>query len=171
MTKFNCLPKKIANLLIEEFSLGEGDIFGIDILFNNMYYDNSDKKIKPNPTMNNILDEFYRINHIRPYTIWYPHYIKRIDHTNGIPVFINYKDISKYTLNKLKDKNIIENKIELLGPYVKTEAAKANQFDLTLNRKLENPFNEFSGSYEKDYTIELEALNDIFDKTYEKKHR
>jgi hypothetical protein len=115
--------------------------------------------------MYNILTKFSKNNKVTPYTIWYPHYIKNNEKTeiNGIPVFINYRDISNYTLNKLKDKSIIQNKIRLLDEYA--NIPKNKKMQLTLNRNLEKPFNEFTGSYEKDNDIQIEALNDDFDRT------
>jgi len=176
MTKFDYLEKdkfglkqNIGQIFTKKHDLGSADIYGIDILFNNMYYDKGNRKIKLNQKMDDILTKFSKNNKVTPYTIWYPHYIKdtEINEKNGIPVFINYRDISNYTLNKLKDKSIIQNKIRLLDKYV--TIPKKNFFkkkmQLTLNRNLEKPFNEFTGSYEKDNDILIEALDDDFDRT------
>jgi hypothetical protein len=45
MTKFECLNNSIVIKVKDDFDLGYGDIYGIDILFNNMYYNKEKEKI------------------------------------------------------------------------------------------------------------------------------
>ena len=142
----------IGEQIVKDFGLGGADQFGLNILLKDLVYNKGEKEIKQTDKMQSIVGNIDE--DIRPLTIFYPHYIKEQNETNGIPIFINYRSLTKYITNNLdtislEDKKNNMKKIQLVKDYIPEEP-------LTLNRKWEKPFNYLTGSYSPD-TIDLNA--------------
>jgi hypothetical protein len=132
---------------ISYFGLGSSDKFGMDILFETLIYDGNN--IIPNEITQkniNIFNKMFNIPEGHIFTIWYPHYLNNTKDI-GIPIFINYNNITKYILNRLSlNKDNIKTKT--LDFQKILDIKKPTQIELTLNRTVENPFNTIVGTYE-----------------------
>lgn len=156
--KFNWDSEKkeytILDILINKFELSASDKYGLSIFFKDLIYNKVTQQIIQTPRMNNILDDFVLLKekNPRPFTLWYPHYIKTQDSTSGIPVYLNYSQSAKYILYNLPNLDI---KINILKPYIN----ESTDIKLTLNRNWENPFNVETGSY-SGHELELDMHTD-----------
>lgn len=136
----------IGEEVVKHFGLGGADHFGLNILFKNVNF--KDKKLECNEKIKSFISGI-----IGAFTLWYPHYIEENNQTieNGIPVFTDYPDLTRYMTEKLyENQNYLRNKNTQLQKILNGEIKKP---ELTLNRDWERPFNPLIGSYSPDSII------------------
>jgi len=138
------IKKSIGEQIVAHFELGSADHFGLNILFKNVNF--KDGKMVCNDKIQSLISTI-----TGALTIWHPHYITPDKQTveNGIPVFTNYSNLTRYMSIKLNENNLIEKKKQL--ELILSETSEKQV--LTLNRDWENPFNFLTGSYSPDSII------------------
>ena len=161
--------KNISNLFLNEFNLKQSDTFGFGTILKNLKIIKTDDKLQ---LIDELAKKYSRENNLENLlTIWFPHYI--IDESdkkpnNGIMVFTDYNNLTKYILNKLSQE-YIEKKIKLLEEYMKKtpeliEFINKPVYEVSLDRNLENPFDIETGMYLPD-TIKRDPIKYTFDKS------
>lgn len=150
--------KSISNLFLTEFNLKESDNFGIGTILKNLKIIKKDDELQ---LIDELAEKYSRENNLENLlTIWFPHYI--IDEAdkipnNGIMVFTDENNLTKYILNKLSPE-YIEKKIKLLEEYMRNtpeliEFINKPVYEVSLDRNLENPFDVATGMYVPDTII------------------
>lgn len=143
----------LGDLIVKDFGLGGADQFGLDILFKGLVYNKGTNTIEPNTFMQNIVGRIHENN--KPFTLFYPHYItdENQNEANGIPIFNDYRSLTKYMTEKIKENNV-QDKITEFDKIKLVEHDRKNI--LSLDRNWERPFNYLTGSYSEE-NIELES--------------
>ena len=155
--------KDFSDEFIKNLNLKDSDKFGISTLLKNITI----VTIEENLNLVDLLaKEYSDTNNIKDlFTLWFPHYIRDKSIKNAIPVFIEYISLSNYITNSLTSEQI-SNKIQSLEQYMVNvpelkEFITGTQFELSLNRDLENPFNILTGTYSPT-TIKKEPIKYTF---------
>ena len=93
--------------------------------------------------------------------MWYPHYIRDQNKDNGIPIFTNPSNLSKYILNRtLRNKETLYNKIQYIENYLREVNLSTDIKKITLNRNIENPYDYYTGAYYQDQFITSDLIEE-----------